>query len=140
MYKTIARTLLGAGAAAALALGLAATAAADTDSIVSWGDSNLGGSLGYNGGSASFGGITTTIDGINTFDGSLTVSGYGVTSKVQQHYTLGSTETEWDLTSGGSTSHVEGYLYYDPSRWGALDIDANGGSVSIVCDPLCHEQ
>lgn len=134
-------TIVGAAVlGTSLALIGAAPALADIDSIVNVGDKNLGATVGTTGGSVSLGGVTTTVDGINTLHGSLEVSGYGYSSKVEQSYTLGGIETEWEVTTPSSTSRVEGYLYYDPSRWGALDIDAHGGSVSIVCDPLCRQQ
>lgn len=131
-------------ALAALALAVAPSASADTDSIASWGNENLGGSLGVNGGSVSVGGVTTTVDGINTLDGQLQVKGYGYSSTVDQHYgafgvgSVDGLETEWTVVTPQGTHEAEGYLYYTPPKFATFEASGPGYTSEFVCDPLCH--
>lgn len=148
MLKLIVAGVFAAGLACAAP---AAPAMADTDSITSWGNDNLGGSLGTTGGSVAIGGIRTTVDGFGTFDGSLQVAGPGYSSRVDQHYRLDGLETELTIVNdegpaGVETTNVEGYLYYNPARWATLEtrsttrVDRDGNIIvtRIVCDPICH--
>lgn len=126
-------------AAPALALLIGCpSASADTDSIASWGNDNLGGSVGLNGGSVSVGGVTTSVDGINTLDGQFSVKGYGYSSTVDQHYGLDGLETEHNVVTPGGNFSQEGYLYYNPSKWATYEASGGGYETEFICDPICH--
>ena len=126
-----------------LALCTAAPAAADTDDIASWGNENLGGSVGTTGGSVSVAGVTTSVDGIGTLHGTTSVVGNGWSSTVDQHYSLTEgLETEWSVTDrSGDNLEVEGYIY-PHSTWATLEAvntPAQGEvqAFQLVCDPIC---
>lgn len=131
MFRTITAAAI---AAAAIAIGSAATAAADTTSFGSFGNDTLGGSAGPNGGSVSVGGVTTTVDGINTLNGSTSISGYGYSSTVNQSYSLAGTETNWTGTTPTQTFTGDGEIYYN----GEVEGTFTGLGRTVVCDPICH--
>lgn len=135
MIKMVCAAILGTS----LALSGAAHALADTDSIATWGDSNLGGSVGTTGGSASLAGVTATVDGIGTFNGSLSVSGYGYSSVVNQSYSTSGIETHWMGKTPTSTFTGDGEIKLYDSE---LEIEATftGPGYTLVCDPVCHAQ
>lgn len=131
MFTKIAAAVV---AAAASAMIIAPAASAGTNDFGSWGNKNLGGSVGTTGGSVSVGGYTATVDGINTLTGTTTLSGpNGPISGITENYSTSGLNTTGYIGNNTGSGELE---LYNGQPVGELTWNGS----TVVCNPFCHQE